>query len=55
MLDGYDGIIGTNDDSETALDIEVSIAMAPGLAGVRVYEGHSIDSILGAMANDSLT
>ena len=53
LLDGYDGVIGTNNDSETALDIDVSIAMAPGLAGVRVYEGHNINSMLAAMANDS--
>jgi subtilase family serine protease len=36
---------------ETALDIEMAMAMAPGLQSVVVYEGSNQDSILAAMAS----
>jgi uncharacterized repeat protein (TIGR01451 family) len=49
LLDGYDGGPGTA-DGEVCLDIEMAIAMAPGLAGVIVYEGEIGDDILNAIA-----
>jgi uncharacterized repeat protein (TIGR03803 family) len=52
LLDGYDGEPG-NGNAEVSLDIEMAISMAPGLAGVRVYEGASTDDILDQMAQDS--
>src|SRR5438477_5643395 len=46
---------GTTDNAEVALDIEVAIAMAPGLSQVIVYEIKSgPSSILSRMANDNL-
>jgi uncharacterized repeat protein (TIGR01451 family) len=55
LLDGYNGTPGGN-NLEVALDIEVAIAMAPGLSGVIVYEagpsGSPID-ILDQMATDN--
>lgn len=36
FLNGFDGVPGTY-DAEVALDIEMSISMAPGLAGVYIY------------------
>jgi hypothetical protein len=46
----------TANNDEVALDIEVAIAMAPGLSQVIVYEIRSINpsSILSRMANDNL-
>ena len=41
LLDGFDGIPTTGADSangEVALDIELTVSMAPGLAGVVVFE-----------------
>jgi len=41
LLDGYDGLPmpGTNDaNAEVSLDIELTIAMAPGLSGIVVFE-----------------
>ncbi len=41
LLDGFDGLPVTGPNaanSEVALDIEMVIAMAPGLSGVVVYE-----------------
>jgi len=58
LLDNFSGFPGRNND-EVALDIEMVIAMAPGLAGVIVYEetnnpgGFPID-ILNRMATDNL-
>ena len=49
LLNGYDGAANTN-NSEVALDIEMTIAMAPGLDAVIVYEGTEANSILGAIA-----
>ncbi|HEX5397491.1 MAG TPA: protease pro-enzyme activation domain-containing protein [Verrucomicrobiae bacterium] len=46
---------GTANNDEVALDIEVAIAMAPGLSQVIVYEtSSSASSILSRMANDNL-
>jgi hypothetical protein len=44
---GYSGISGAND--EVSLDIEMAIAMAPGLAGVQVFEGSSQNDVLNSM------
>jgi len=38
-------------DVEVALDIEMAMAMAPGLQSVVVYEGSNVDSVLAAMAS----
>ena len=53
LLDGYDGSQGEGND-EVSLDIEMAISMAPGLAGVVVYEGSVTDDILNRMATDNL-
>ena len=53
LLDGFDGTPGGH-NLETALDIEMAIAMAPGLNSVIVYEGTQSDSILGRMAADNI-
>jgi subtilase family serine protease len=46
---------GTANNAEVALDIEVAIAMAPGLSQVIVYEARSsASSLLSRMANDNL-
>ena len=46
---------GTANNDEVALDIEMVIAMAPGLSQVIVYEARSgASSILSRMANDNL-
>ncbi len=52
LLDGYDGGPGFGND-EVSLDIEMAISMAPGLAGVLVYEGSTTDDILNRMATDN--
>jgi subtilase family serine protease len=52
LLDGFDGTPGGN-QGEVCLDIEMSISMAPGLAGVVVFEGLYGDDILNAMAENS--
>jgi subtilase family serine protease len=39
-------------DVEQALDIEYTISMAPRLAQVQVYVGHSAESVLSRMASD---
>jgi subtilase family serine protease len=44
---------GRCDDAEQALDIEYSIAMAPGLAEVQVYVATSAESVLNAMVSDN--
>ena len=46
------GCRGTCDDGEQALDIEYAISMAPGLAQVQVYVGHSPEAVLNRMASD---
>ncbi len=40
------------DDGEQALDIEYSIAMAPGLKQVQVYVGYNAEDVLNRMASD---
>ena len=47
LLDGMTGSAGT-DNSEVALDIDMSMSLAPG-AGIVVFEGQSANTILGAM------
>ena len=55
LLDGYNGqpVIGTG-EQETALDIEVVQAMAPGVNNILVYEGSLTDSIFAAMTSGQL-
>jgi hypothetical protein len=53
LLDGYGGGAGAAND-ECSLDIEMAIAMAPGLSQVLVYEGAVPDDILNQMATDDL-
>ena len=56
LLDGFDGTPG-NANMEVALDIEVAIAMAPGLSQIIVYQagpGGSPNDILSRMASDNL-
>jgi subtilase family serine protease len=41
LLDGFSGAVASvNGNVEVSLDIEVAVAMAPGLAGVVVFEGN---------------
>jgi len=47
------GCTGKCDDGEQALDIEEAISMAPGLAQLVVYVGHSDVSMLNQMAVDN--
>ncbi len=54
LLDGYNGGPGVAND-EVSLDIDMAIAMAPGLSKVKVYEGNLTDTILNAMAADGAT
>ena len=53
FLDGFDGTPGNN-NLEVALDIDMAICMAPGLASIIVYEGEVTDDILNRMATDGL-
>ncbi len=53
LLDDFNGAAGTN-NIEVALDIELTISMAPGLAAVLVYEGAIPNDILSRMATDNL-
>jgi subtilase family serine protease len=50
LLDGFSGIPGGS-NMEVALDIDMAIAVAPGLSKVVVYEGFLTNSILAAMAS----
>jgi len=47
LLDGASGSAGSDND-EVALDIELTIAMAPGLSGVLIYEGPNVNNITSA-------
>ena len=38
LLDGYDGTPYANGNSEVSLDIEMAMAMAPGLSKIVVFE-----------------
>jgi uncharacterized repeat protein (TIGR03803 family) len=53
LLDGFNGSPG-GANVEVALDIDMAIAMAPGLAEVIIYEGNNPDDVLNRMANDNL-
>jgi uncharacterized repeat protein (TIGR01451 family) len=53
LLDGFNGVPGPG-NGEVALDIEVAIAMAPGLSQIIVYEGYLPESVFNQMANDDL-
>jgi uncharacterized repeat protein (TIGR03803 family) len=55
LLDGFSGLPGANND-EPALDIDMAIAMAPGLSRVIVYEGRATlpNDIWNRMATDNL-
>lgn len=51
LEDGDNGSpTGDNAQVEVTLDIEMAMAMAPGLNQIQVIIGHNTDSILGAMA-----
>ena len=52
LLDGYSGAPGGAND-EVSLDIEMAVAMAPGLKGVLVYEGSTTDDILNRIVTDN--
>ena len=64
LINGFNGIPAGrqsgSDNEEVALDIEMAIAMAPGLSKVLVYEGPpnstlaDIDDLLNRMATDNL-
>lgn len=51
LIDGFTGPPGGN-NVEVALDIDMAIAMAPGLSRVLVYEGDTPDDVLNRMATD---
>jgi subtilase family serine protease len=59
LLDGFDGVPTTGPNSgngEVSLDIEMAMAMAPGLAAIKVYEAGPYglqNDILNAMAADT--
>ena len=53
LLEGYSGAAGDG-NAEVSLDIEMAIAVAPGLKQVLVYEGSTTDYILNRMATDDL-
>jgi hypothetical protein len=52
LLNGFNGSAGPA-NIEVALDIEMAIAMAPGLSQVIVYEGTKPNDILNRMATDN--
>ncbi len=58
LLDGFSGApTGNGGEIEVSLDIEMSMSMAPGLAGIIVYEAGPSGNwhdILNRMANDNL-
>jgi hypothetical protein len=52
LLDGYGGVpVVSKGEQETALDIEVSQAMAPNMFQIVVFEGSNTDDILAAMVS----
>jgi subtilase family serine protease len=54
LLDGVTGVCGTGcDDGEEVLDIDMAIAMAPGLKQVIVYEGNNAADMFNRMATDN--
>ena len=57
LIDGYSGAANSPDNVELCADIEMAVAMAPGLASVLVYEGDPnvntvINDVLNRMATD---
>ncbi len=52
LVNDFSGLPGAN-NFEVALDIEMAISMAPGLAKVIVYEGRNGNDILNRMATDN--
>lgn len=52
LVNGASGIPGQN-NSEVALDIDMAMSMAPGLAEVIVYEGLTPNDVLNRMATDN--
>jgi uncharacterized repeat protein (TIGR01451 family) len=57
LLDGFNGVPGPG-NGEVCLDIEMCVAMAPGLSQIIVYEApdgypNATDDILNRMANDN--
>jgi autotransporter-associated beta strand protein len=54
LLDGVASITTDDGGAECPLDIEMAIAMAPGLTRVIVYYGSATDDILNRMATDNL-
>ena len=56
LLDGFNGVpLTQNGDGEVTLDIDMAIAMAPGISSVYVYEGYTPDDILNRIATDNLS
>jgi uncharacterized repeat protein (TIGR03803 family) len=53
LLNGFNGAPG-GANVEVALDIDMAIAMAPGMSAVIVYEGLNPDDVLNRMATDNL-
>jgi hypothetical protein len=54
VLDGLSNVTVSPEGAEQPLDIEMAIAMAPGLSQVIIYYGNSGDDILNRMATDNL-
>ena len=52
LIDGFSGSPGGN-NVEVALDIDMAMAMAPGLSKVLVYEGYTPNDVLNRMATDN--
>ncbi|MGP8197995.1 MAG: protease pro-enzyme activation domain-containing protein [Limisphaerales bacterium] len=58
LIDGYSGAATSPDNTEVCADIEMAVAMAPGLTNVLVYEGNPdtntiINDVLNRMATDN--
>ena len=53
LLDSFSGNPGEN-NLEVALDIEMSVSIAPGLSEIIVYEGTQPNDVLNQMATDNL-
>lgn len=52
LVNGFNGLPGSN-NGEVALDIEMAVSMAPGLARLIVYEGNNGNDVLNRMATDN--
>ena len=52
LIDGFDGSVSPG-NVEVPMDIEMVLCMAPGIAGLFVYEGKLANDILSRMAADS--